>query len=584
MTTAPPPSQYAIGLCAVLWVASYTVPVYLLPITVFASLLLAVLVWGIALSGAGESVPHGDSVGFRLAWVPCSVLLAICLLAAMQRAWVDALVLLAAAAVLLFGSMEQDARWLRALWWALVVAALANVLIAAVQLAFPAGDFPGIAPSYTPGRAAANLRQPNLFSQLILLGVVALMGLQRLSSQVVRRWSVGFAVLLGMGLAFSQSRTGLLGLALLLGWGLFDRRMPWTHRRLPWAALVGYLLGLALVWVNAEFRGAVPYFVYREAVSSDISTSRFGIWANTLSLIAGNPFFGVGWGRFAQAWALTPFPNRPVSSFDNAHNLPLQLIVELGVPIALAAMGALVWSLRRGRRAVNYALAGEQAIDARCLLASLALLGMHSLLEYPLWYTYFLLPAAFLFGQYLRMGGVAERAAAVDAPSVARNNNSAKARAAPILLKLCGVLIVLGSLYAAWDYSRVLQSFKPFGAGLRQSLEQRVAEGRKSVLFGYWVDFGVVTNVDTYADRSEQVERAFRHRVNPHMLMIYAKYLHERGEDDKAAYVAARLREFHNSVSDAFFAECDTAAAGRPKPFQCVPPSRDYGFREFDSH
>jgi O-antigen ligase len=585
MTTAPPPSQYAIGLCSVLWVASYTVPVYLLPITVFVSLLLAVLVWGIALSGAGESTSHADLSGVRLAWLPCGALVAICLLAAVQRAWVDALVLLAAAAVLLFGSTEQDARWLRALWWALVVAACVNVMVGAVQLVFPAGDFPGIAPSHTPGRAAANLRQPNLFSQLILLGLVALMGLQRLSSQAVRTLSIGIALLLGMGLAFSQSRTGLLGLALLLGWGLFDRRMPWTHRLLPWAALVGYLLGLALVWLNAEFRGGVPYFVYREAVSSDISTSRFAIWANTLSLIAGNPFFGVGWGRFAQAWALTPFPNRPLSSFDNAHNLPLQLVVELGFPIALAAMGALAWSLWRGRRAVTYALSGEQAIDARCLLASLALLGVHSLLEYPLWYTYFLLPAAFLFGQYLRMGGVAEHAAAVDTPSVARNNNSAKTRAVPILLKLCGVLIVLGSLYAAWDYARVLQAFKPFGAGLRQSLEQRVAEGRKSALFGYWVDFGVVTNLDTYAGRSEEVERAFRYRVNPHMLMIYAKYLHERGEDDKASYVAARLREFHNAVSDAFFAECDAVPAGRPKPFQCVPPSRIYGLREFaDSH
>jgi hypothetical protein len=143
------------------------------------------------------------------------------------------------------------------------------------------------------------------------------------------------------------------------------------------------------------------------------------------------------------------------------------------------------------------------------------------------------------------------------------------------------VLIVLGSLYAAWDYSRVLQSFKPFGAGLRKSLEQRVAEGRTSVLFGYWVDYGVVTNAETYADRAEQVERAVRHRMNPHMLMIYAKYLHELGDDDKATYVAARLREFRNPVANAFFAVCETIPTGGPKPFQCTAPSRTYDFREF---
>jgi len=359
--------------------------------------------------------------------------------------------------------------------------------------------------------------------------------------------------------------------------------MPWAQRRLPTAAVAGCLIGMVVVWLNTKFGGAVPYITHQVA-APDISSSRFGIWANSLGLIAGNPFFGVGWGRFAQAWALTPFPSRPPASFDNGHNLPLQLAVELGVPFALAAMGAFAWVIWRGRRAVHYTLAGEQAVDGRCLLASLALLGMHSLLEYPLWYTYFLLPAAFMFGQYLRLGSVVESAAPLkDVPSAASSQKGARAVSA--VLKLCGVLIVVGSLYAAWDYSRVLQSFRPFGAGLRQSLEQRVAEGRKSILFGHWVDFGVVTNLDTYAARSEEVERAFDHRVNPHMLMIYAKYLHERGEDDKAAYIAARLREFRNPVSKDFFAECDALPAAQPRPFQCMPPSRVYGFREFiDSH
>lgn len=572
MTTMPSPS--ALGLCAVLWVASYTVPVYLLPITVFVSLLLAVLVWGIALSGAGEVPAQASPAGTRAALVPYGALVAISLLAATQHAWVDALMLFAAAAVMLFGATEQDGRWLRALWWALVAAGLINVLVAAIQLVFPTTDLPGIAPSPTPGRAAANLRQPNLFSQLLLLGIVALVGLQRLSSDLVRKWSPGFAVVLGMGLAFSQSRTGLLGLALLLGWVFFDKRLHAAQRRLPWAALAGCILGMAFVWLNARL-GAVPYVAHWQSTSGDLSSSRFGIWANTIDLILANPLLGVGWGRFAQAWALTPFPNRPLASFDNAHNLPLQLAVELGIPIALMVMGAFMWALWRARPALSLESAGEQALDGRCLIASLALLGMHSLLEYPLWYSYFLLPAAYFVGQYLRMGSFAGDPRQDTMPAGKHGDKLV------LLLKCCGVLIVLGSLYAAWDYSRVLQSFKPFGAGLRQSLEQRIEQGRKSVLFGYWVDFGVVTNVDAYADRAEQVERAFAHRVNPHMLMIYAKYLHERGEDDKASYVAARLREFHNPVSAAFFAQCDAVPPATSKPFQCAAPSRIYGFREF---
>ena len=564
------------GLCFLFWVASYVVPVYLLPTTVFVSLLLALLVWGIALSGAHEVRLHG-----RLPWVAGAALGGLMFSAALQQAWADALVLFTAAAVLLFGAAERDPRWLRALWGALLVAALINVVVAAIQIAWPNADLPGIAPSPTPGRAAGNLRQPNLFAELLLQGLVALISLQRSAKgRWVQAMSPIAACLLGVGLSFSQSRTGWLGLGLLVGWLLLDQRMSHVQRRLSWLAAVGCVLGMALVWLNSELGGAAPYIVVRETHSNDISSSRFGFWSNTLHLIAQYPLTGVGWGQLAQAWALTPFPGRPVAAYDNAHNLPLHLMVELGVPIALVVVGLLVWALWRSRKAFMHSVAGDNSVaEARCLFAALALLGVHSLLEYPLWYTYFLLPAAFMFGQLLRLGGLAERAEPATSSS-AEMANDRGSKAVTLLLKTCGVLIVFGSLYAAWDYSRVLQAFKPFGAGQRKSLEQRVAEGRQSVLFGYWVDFGVVTNIDTYRNHSEEVERAIRHRMNPHMLMIYAKYLHERGEDDKAAYVAARLREFHHPVSEAFLAECDAVVAGQPKPFQCVAPSRDYSFRE----
>ena len=72
----------------------------------------------------------------------------------------------------------------------------------------------------------------------------------------------------------------------------------------------------------------------------DISSSRFGIWRNTLALIRAHPWLGVGFGEFNFAWTLTPFPGRPVAFFDHTHNLPLQLAVELGLPLAAAGAGA----------------------------------------------------------------------------------------------------------------------------------------------------------------------------------------------------------------------------------------------------
>src|SRR5439155_17968394 len=65
----------------------------------------------------------------------------------------------------------------------------------------------------------------------------------------------------------------------------------------------------------------------------------------TLTLIRMHPWAGVGFGEFNFAWTLTPFPGRPVAFFDHTHNLILQFVVELGVPLALLVLGLLLWAL-----------------------------------------------------------------------------------------------------------------------------------------------------------------------------------------------------------------------------------------------
>ena len=68
-------------------------------------------------------------------------------------------------------------------------------------------------------------------------------------------------------------------------------------------------------------------------------------------MIRQQPWLGVGWGEFNFAWTLTPFPHRPTAFFDHTHDLPLQLVVELGVPLALLVLGCMLvgagrWAMR----------------------------------------------------------------------------------------------------------------------------------------------------------------------------------------------------------------------------------------------
>ncbi len=200
----------------------------------------------------------------------------------------------------------------------------------------------------------------------------------------------------------------------------------------------------------------------------------------------------------------------------------------------------------------------------------LVVLSLHSLLEYPLWYAYFLLPACYFLGVLLRLAAVCFQDGAPQG-----NAEGFSSTATTAVLKTFGIVIVLAGLAAAWDYTRVLQAFKPFGAGLRKPLEQRVAEGQRSIFFGHLVDYGLVTSASRFDGLNASFERPRHRLVNAQFLRAYAQALHEWGEDEKARYVAQRLREFRDPRFTGFFAPCANLGDVAQKPFQCEsPPSR----------
>src|SRR3954470_23707547 len=100
-----------------------------------------------------------------------------------------------------------------------------------------------------------------------------------------------------------------------------------------------------------------------------------------MHLIAQKPWTGWGWGELDWAHFMTLYPGaRFCDILDNAHSLPLHLAVELGLPVAAIACGAIAWALLR--------IAPWREADAtrQLALCVLAVILIHSLLEYPLWY------------------------------------------------------------------------------------------------------------------------------------------------------------------------------------------------------
>lgn len=269
---------------------------------------------------------------------------------------------------------EQAVRHSIALGW--LLAALLSSLIALSQ-------WFGVLPS-TPlfssapvAEAYGNLRQRNQFASLTSIGLLALLTIAPRPS----RLALLAAVVLAFANAASASRTGLLQwmlIALLAAWGRLGRQ----SLRLSVIALIAYGAATALLpMALMAWHGVEAANVLNRSVAELGCSSRIVLWSNVAELIMRRPWTGWGAGELDYAHYATLFSGpRFCAILDNAHNLPLHLAVEFGLPVAVLACAAAGWLVWRGRPWA------AQDPGVQLAWGVLAVIGLHSLVEYPLWY------------------------------------------------------------------------------------------------------------------------------------------------------------------------------------------------------
>ena len=450
----------------------------------------------------------------------------------------------------------------RAFCIGLVVAGIASALIGLVQVFAPhLPDGNWIAPAPIGGRATGNLRQPNHLSSLLLWSVVGAVWLGE-AKVLERRIAAALAIAFIFVIVLSASRTGAVGMLTLAGWGLLGSApvAPDPNLLVLSPLLYAAMWGLTAAWGAHSHQDVGVQARFGKGV--DLATNRYDIWSNTLSLIASHPWFGVGFGDFNFAWTLTPFPARPTEFFDHTHNLILNFMVEMGVPLATLVLALMTYALWQAlRHAIRDGREPSTAYPVqRAAFVIVFLVAVHSMLEYPLWYTYFLLPTAFAFGLCLERPVATESAGG---PGDDERGNVTR----PYVI--AAMLLILGGTLAVYDYMRVVVIFAPpAGAG---SLEQRIADGRKSVFFGHHADYAAATVAEHPGTQMKAFKRAPHYLLDSRLMMAWAKALDERGESDKARYVAARLKEFRNDQTEEFFAACDAGRGSKRRSAVPVP-------------
>ena len=554
------------------------------PSPTFLNQAVALALWGlfVALAALADESPRPLREAVRASALPLAAL-ALLALAALWS-WgpgslpsglaLSAIGMLLASALLLLGGAAARAGTLALPLFAMfcagwVFAGVLNAAIGTVQVfapSWPDGDW--IARSGLPGRAVGNLRQPNHLSSLLLWSAIAVVPLLELG-RLPRRWGRALYAMMIFAVVLTASRTGVVGVALLTLWGLVDRRLSRATRWLLLASPLFY----ALAWLGLAGWAEYSHHIFGGEVrlaEADLSSSRFAIWANTLEMIRQQPWFGVGFGEFNLAWTLTPFPGRPTAFFDHTHNLLLQFAVELGLPLAAVVVALLAAALWRIWRLCDVR-DDATAVTLRSALVMLLLIGVHSQLEYPLWYAYFLLPTAWLFGYGLGRP-------APPAPLPAQTGRAADT-ARPRALFIGGMLLVMAAALSLVDYARVALIFAPPQAD--SPLAERIANGWRSVLFAHHADYADVTTESGVAPSGKAFSAAPHYLLDTRLMIAWARALNAAGQTDKARYLAQRLREFRKPDAEAFFEPCDQPETSQPLPFQCLPPQHRLSWRDF---
>ena len=554
-----------------------------LPIVTMANQLVAVAGWGLVLMAVPVATSRGAVLRaawpllavFALAGTGCAIAIASGMTPASQGICVLGVLLLAAVtAVHGVGAGASDAAGLsRAVAIALLVGGVCAAGIAIVQILAPGGIDGGlIAQPTTVGRASGNIGQANQFADTLIWGLIALVPLAdgRLRGRAGARlacacWCAA-ALLMLLGVVLTASRTGLVSLGLLAVWGIVDRGLG---RGVRSALATAPAIAAIMVWAVGAWAGrhgvALVPVVRDEGGATAFRTE---IWSQALTLIEAQPWLGVGWGGFGFAWSLTPFGSRGAGLVDNAHDLPLHLAVELGVPVALAMTGLLLAALWRAWRGVRR-LPGAAGVGARSMLMIVVVVGLHSLLEFPLWFAHLLFPTAWAFG--FALGSAATGGAA---PAAANRVDGRTARS----WRAFGALMIVLALSAWMDYLNVVPTFRPLDDA--QTLEERIQRARASVLFSYEGDKAAAIAFRPTPERLPVIQAASHALVSGPLLMAWAAALNAQGQADKARYLAARVREFASPEAGPWFAPC-TDPTVTAKPFQCLPPAVALTWHDF---
>ena len=272
-------------------------------------------------------------------------------------------------------------------WWDRLVAALlgGELLSSVLAIRQLYGDTSELARWADPNSVADGtirvygpLENPNLLAgYLIPILPIALIALLRWRSWPQRLFAASALMLGSSALFLSYSRGGWLGMLGALGATVLllvlrqTRHWPPLWRRLFPLLLIAAAVCVLVVAVTQIEPLRIRVMSLAAGRGDSSNNFRINVWLAAIEMIQERPWLGIGPGNSAFN-LIYPLYQQPKFNALSAYSVPLELLVEGGIPNLLAALGLLFASLRAGLSQLK----GESIWALPALAAIAAIAGL----------------------------------------------------------------------------------------------------------------------------------------------------------------------------------------------------------------
>lgn len=277
--------------------------------------------------------------------------------------------------------------------WAILIGGMFNWLVVLLQTL--GVELAGWVVPHALARNGANLTQVNHLANYLALALASLIYLA-ITKKIKPTFALVFAIFLLFPIAMTGQRMGWLYVLILSVGGWWSVRRLNQHEmsfRAWWLLLLVPAFVIVQLIIPMMPISGLPAMPTEKVVAGMQGSSiRLELIREAWHLFLQQPLLGIGFGQFGwQDFLLAESFDQHVGWYHHTHNILMNMMVEAGLLGALLMLAGVIYFVVN---AFRHPLTPERF----WVYALLTILAVHSALEYPLWYAYFLGIAAIALG------------------------------------------------------------------------------------------------------------------------------------------------------------------------------------------